>query len=208
MKPSHVSEYLSSGCGRCPLGRTPECKVHIWTEELILLRNILLNSELKEEIKWSIPCYTYGGKNILTLSAMKNGCVLGFFKGALIRDDYQLLTQQGLHSQASKVMKFVNVRQIKDAAPQILDFINQAIDIEKSGQKVASKSVSDYVFTEEMSQNMADDPEFQKAFYALTPGRQKGYLLYFSAPKSAASRISRIEKCKSKILEGKGFHDK
>ncbi len=207
MKPTTIDEYLSFGCGRCPLGNTPDCKVHQWSEELILLRSIILDSELNEELKWSIPCYTYNGKNVLTLSAIKNECVLGFFKGSLLQDTYGLLEQQGPNSHESRVIRFSNVKQIQEASTSILYYISQAIAVEKSGQKVVTRPVSDYDFPGELTQILKENPELFKAFYALTPGKQKGYLLHFSAPKQSATRVSRIEKCTDKILKGKGFHD-
>jgi uncharacterized protein YdeI (YjbR/CyaY-like superfamily) len=207
LKPTSVSEYLSFGCGRCPLGNTPDCKVHTWSAELILLRSLISESELTEHIKWGIPCYTFKDKNVLTLSAMKNECVISFFKGSLMKDHHGILTPAGPNSHESRVIRFTDLHQIQEVAPFLSGYIRQAIDIEESGQKIAPKPVSDYKMPEELMHFMTEDPDFKKAFLALTPGRQKGYLIHFSAPKKADTRISRIERCRDRILQGKGIQD-
>ncbi len=204
---SGVDQYLEIGCGRCPLVGTPECKVNFWRDELIALREIILKSGLKEEIKWSNPCYTFEGKNILMLSALKNHALIGFFKGSLIKDTYGVLVSPGKSSQADRRLVFTEVETVQDQEIIILDYIQQAIDIEKAGLKVAFKKNPEPL-PEELLVVFDSNPELKTAFESLTPGRQRGYILHFSQPKQAKTRFSRIEKLIPKILAGKGFHDR
>lgn len=205
---SGVDIYLSEGCGRCSLGGTPDCKVHSWQEELKLLRIIMLESGLTEEVKWSVPCYTFQDRNILIVSAFKDYCSVSFFKGTLLQDEKGLLEKPGENSQAARLFKFTSVRQIIESEPYIKAYIHEAIEIEKSGQKVDFRQKDELDLPEELQYRMEEDPELKEAFEALTPGRQRGYVLYFSAPKQSKTRESRIEKYIPKILEGKGFHDR
>lgn len=202
-----VDQYLEIGCGRCPLVGTPDCKVNTWREELVELSRIVLKSGLKEEIKWGNPCYTFNGKNVLMLSALKSCALIGFFKGALLKDHHGLLVSPGKHSQSDQRLVFTNVETISDQEPIILEYIQQAIEIEKGGLKVAYKKNPEPI-PEELESVFEDDPALRVAFEGLTPGRQRGYILYFSQPKQAKTRFSRIEKCIPKIMEGKGFHDR
>lgn len=207
MKPASVSVYLNVGCGRCPLGNTPQCKVHSWSEELLLLRSIMLDSPLTEEVKWGIPCYTFKGKNILTFSALKNECVIGFLKGALIQDKHGLLKPPGPNAHESRVLRFTHTDQICDGKNIIHEYIQEAIKIEESGRKVEPKLISDMAFPEELIHVLKEDVQYKKSFELLSPGKQKGYLFYFSSPKKSETRMSRIEKYRDRILSGKGLHD-
>lgn len=202
-----VDHYLAAGCGRCPKGGTPECKVHNWTEALKQLRRVILECGLKEERKWGVPCYTYKGKNVLVMSALVQFCSIGFFKGSLLEDPHQLLSRPGENSQAVRQLCFTTAQQVLEAEPQIKEYIQQAIEVEKSGQKVDFKAKHELVFPEELTQKLAENPELQKAFNSLTPGRQRGYILHFTSPKKSATRHSRIDKCAQKIFAGKGLHD-
>ncbi|MDY0779766.1 YdeI/OmpD-associated family protein [Tenacibaculum sp. IB213877] len=204
---STIEEYLSEGCGRCKLGGTPDCKVHTWSQELELLRNIVLETSLTEEIKWGVPCYTYKKKNVVMISAFKNFCCLTFFKGSLLSNTQKLLEKQGENSHVTRIIKFTNTTKIKKNEIIIKALIFEAIEIEKSGQQVIVKKNSDPI-PEELENILATDGELKNAFFALTPGKQRGYILYFSQPKQAKTRISRIEKCTPKILNGEGLHDK
>ena len=204
---SGVDQYLEIGCGRCPLVNTPACKVNTWRDELIALREILLKSELKEEVKWSNPCYTFNGKNILMLGALKNHAVIGFFKGSLIDDTYGVLVSPGKSSQADRRLVFNDVVTVNEKESIILEYIQQAIEIEKAGLKVEFKKDLEPI-PEELLVVFDSNPELKSAFEALTPGRQRGYILHFSQPKQAKTRFSRIEKLTPKILTGKGFHDR
>lgn len=201
-----VDLYLEQGCGRCPLVGTPECKVHDWEEELKQLRLIILESGLTEEVKWSVPCYTYQGSNVLILSAFKNYCSVSFFKGSLLKDPRKVLLKPGKNSQAARLFKYTSVAQITDSEHILKDYIREAIEIEKSGEKVKFKKNPEPV-PEELQAKFDEDPALQEAFEALTPGRQRGYIIHFSGAKQSSTRQRRIEKYITKIKEGKGFHD-
>ncbi|MBO6794452.1 MAG: YdeI/OmpD-associated family protein [Balneolaceae bacterium] len=202
-----IEEFLDIGCGRCPLVGTPDCKVQIWQDEIVTLREIILKSELKEELKWSNPCYTFDGNNVLMLSALKNYAVIGFFKGTLLDDHHNLLESPGKNSQAVMRLTFTDTAVIQDQEQIILDYISQAIEIEKKGLKVEFKKEPEPI-PEELESVFENDPALKSAFFELTPGRQRGYILHFSQAKQAKTRFARIEKCIPKIMEGKGFHDR
>lgn len=202
----NIDAYLIDGCGRCDLYKTPQCKVNQWREELILLREIILESELQEDYKWSQPCYTYQGQNVLMLTALKEYAVLSFFKGTLLKDSGRLLFAPGKHSQAVRQFRFTNTKQITEASALIMAYIQEAIEIEKAGKKVEFKK-SPEDLPEELHQKFDLDAEFMKAFYALTPGRQRGYILLFSQPKQSKTRSARIDKYYDQIMLGKGIHD-
>lgn len=201
-----VDLYLQEGCGRCPLGGTPDCKVHSWTEELTQLRLIINDCNLTEELKWSIPCYTWQGNNILTLSALKGYVGVGFFKGVLIEGQEEVLEKPGPNSQSARLIKFTSVNQIIELEPVLRDCIQQAIEIEKKGLKVEFKQNPEPI-PEELQQALDEDPALNQAFESLTPGRQRSYILHIGGAKQAKTRISRVEKCTSRIFEGKGFHE-
>lgn len=202
-----VDQYLQEGCGRCPLGGTPDCKVHTWAPALEILREIILDCGLTEESKWGVPCYTFLGSNVLLLSAFKDYCCISFFKGALLSDEADLLVKPGPNSQAARLLKFTDVARIREIEDHIRAFIYDAVEVEKAGLKVVFEKNPEPI-PEELEQKFAEDQVFKNAFEALTPGRQRGYILYFSAPKQAKTRIARIEKSVEKILNGEGLHDK
>ena len=202
-----VDSYLAVGCGRCPLGGTAECKVHTWPAELQQLRMILLECGLTEEVKWSVPCYTWENNNVAIMSAFKEYASISFFKGSLLKDPHGILEKPGENSQAARLFKFTDVEKIIELEPVIKDYIHEAIEIEKAGLKVEFKKNPEPL-PEELEKKFEEDPAFQAAFEALTPGRQRGYILYFSQPKQSKTRESRIEKYVEKIFEGKGFHDR
>ena len=202
-----VDAYFIDGCGRCPLGGTPDCKVHKWTDELKFLRHIIQDCGLTEQAKWGVPCYTFRGKNVLILSAFVNYCSVNFFKGSLLNDPKNILQKPGENSQATRVIRVTNLDEIKALEADIKAFIYQAIELEKAGLKVDYKKNPEPI-PEELETKMDNDPIFKNAFGALTRGRQRGYILYFSAPKQSKTRESRIEKCVEKILNGQGLHDR
>lgn len=208
MMPETVDQYLSDGCGRCALGGTPQCKVHSWPKALQELRRIANACGLTEEIKWGVPCYTLDGKNILNIAAFKEYAALSFFKGALLKDPRNILEKPGENSQAGRLLKFTDPRQVADLEKDLKAYIFEAIEVEKQGLKVDFKAKNELEYPEELIQKFGEAPELQEAFEALTPGRQRGYILHFSQPKQSATRTSRIEKCVEKILAGKGFHDR
>ncbi len=202
-----VDTYFTDGCGRCPLGGTPNCKVHTWTREMALLRHILLDCGLTEELKWSIPTYTYQQNNVVVLAAFNEYCALSFFKGALLQDEHALLHKPGENSQAARLIRFTQPKKIAEMESILKAYIFEAIEVEKAGLKVAFKKNPEPI-PEELEQKLAENPDLKAAFEALTPGRQRGYIIHFSAPKQSQTRFSRIEKCTEQILEGKGLHDR
>lgn len=203
-----IDNYLEEGCGRCSLVGTPECKVHRWPAELKRLRQLLLDCGLTEELKWSMPCYTHNGKNIVMLSAFKDYCALGFFKGTLLKDSQHLLQAPGENSQSMRMFRFTDINQIEAAPDLIKAYVFEAIEIEKAGLKPDKTKSSDFELPVELLLKFDEMPLLKTAFEALTTGRQRGYALFFTAPKQAATRTSRIEKFLPQIFAGKGLHDK
>lgn len=202
---SKVDKYLIDGCMRCKYGGTLQCKVLNWVEELKLLRQIVLETGLTEELKWSFPVYTFNGKNIVTINALKDSPNISFFKGVLLKDKPKILIQQG-NIQAARIVKFTNTRDIEKIKDALKEYIFEAIEIEKRGEKVKIKKNLEPI-PEELIQAFESDPAFKKAFYALTLGRQRGYIIHFSRPKQTLTRMGRIEKYKTQIFNGIGLHD-
>ena len=208
MKISTVDHFLTSGCGRCKYFDTPQCKVHTWTAELQLLRGLALDSGLKEEIKWGFPCYSNAEKkNIFMIGAFKEFCSLSFFKGVLFNDAHQLLQKAGENSQTMRLLKFTSTEQVIEHSTIISQYIQEAIEIEKSGVKIQKPDPSKLNLCQELVLKFEELPELKIAFEKLTPGRQRGYNLHFSDAKQSATRNARIEKYIPKILSGKGFQD-
>ena len=202
-----VDTYLIDGCGRCEYYKTPKCKVHSWEGELRELRRIVLDCGLLEDYKWSQPCYTLSTKNVLIVTALRDYAALAFFKGTLLKDTHGLLVAPGERSQATRQLRFTDVQTIQEKEAVIKTYIHQAIEVEKAGLQVQFKK-SREPLPEELTQQFEKDPELKAAFNALTPGKQRGYLIHFSQPKQSVTRVSRIEKCILKILKGEGMHDK
>lgn len=202
-----IDQYLIEGCMRCPLGGTDACKVLNWTEELEVLRKIILDCGLKEEHKWGVACYTFNGRNVLIMSAFKAYCSISFFKGSLLKDPEKLLVKPGPNSQAARLFKFTQKEEIPPLKASIEAYIQEAIEVEKAGLEVQFKKNPEPI-PEELVEIFEADPQLKSAFEALTPGRQRGYILHFSQPKRSETRTSRIEKCIPKILNGEGMHDK
>ena len=201
-----VDQYFAQGCGRCPLGGTADCKVHNWPELLTKLRTIILNTGLIEELKWGVACYTYNQKNVAILSAFKEYASLSFFKGSLLKDAKGLLVAPGKSSQASRLFKFTKPEQIIATESDITAYLYEAIEVEKAGLKVPFRQNPEPI-PEELQQVLDEDAVFRNAFEALTPGRQRGYIIHFSQPKQSKTRTARIEKWTPKILNGEGMHD-
>lgn len=178
-----------------------------WQEEVEKLRTIVLACGLAEELKWGCPCYTFDGNNIVLIHVFKEYCALLFFKGALLNDPEALLVQQTENVQSARQMRFRNIREIFDLEPMIKTFVNEAIEVEKAGLKVAYKKTAEFTMPEEFRVRLEEDGVFMKAFKALTPGRQRGYLLYFSSAKQSKTREARIEKYRQQIINGKGLDD-
>lgn len=186
---------------------TPECKVHLWPEVLRHLRRMILDCGLTEEVKWSMPCYTWQGANVLILAAFKEYASISFFKGALLQDDQGLLVKQGENTQAARLLKFTRVEDLLELEPVVKAYIFEAIEVEKAGLKVEMKDKDELVLPEELVWRMEENPELKAAFEALTPGRQRGYCLHFTGAKQSKTREARIEKCIPKIMAGLGFFD-
>jgi uncharacterized protein YdeI (YjbR/CyaY-like superfamily) len=187
-----VDEYLS--------------KAKRWQEEMEKLRMIILDCQLNEELKWRIPCYTFQKNNIVMIQGFKEYCALGFFKGALLNDANGILIKPGENTQTGRQIRFNNVREIVEMEPILKAYIYEAIEVEKAGLKVNFKKNPEPI-PEEFQNKLDEIPALKTAFYALTPGRQRAYILYFSAPKQSKTRESRVEKCMQQILNGKGLND-
>jgi len=182
-------------------------KAEQWQEESEKLRGILLDCGLEEELKWGKPCYALNGNNVVLIHGFKNYCALLFMKGALLKDPKGILVQQTENVQAARQIRFMNLREIMELEAVIKAYVKEAIEIEKSGREVVLKKTSEFKMPEELERKLKKDAALKKAFEALTPGRQRGYLLYFSGAKQTATREARIEKCRADILKGKGLND-
>ena len=178
-----------------------------WQEELEQLRMIALDCQLTEELKWGTPCYTFEKSNIVLIHAFKEYCAFLFFKGALLNDTDGILIQQSENVQAARQIRFTNLKEIVDLKAILKTYIYEAIEIEKAGLKVELKKTADYKVTEEFQKKLDEDKQLKNAFEALTPGRQRAYLLFFSQPKQAKTREARVEKSIPQILDGKGLND-
>ncbi|MCC6793990.1 MAG: YdeI/OmpD-associated family protein [Candidatus Hydrogenedentes bacterium] len=182
-------------------------KAKQWQEEMLALRAIAGDCGLMEELKWRQPCYTFDGHNVVIIGAFKNFCVMSFFKGALLKDPKGILEQLGENTQSGRTIRLTSVEQIKKLEPAIKALIKEAIKVEKAGLKVEFKKITERPIPEELEAKFKESPALKKAFNALTPGRQREYLLHFSSAKQSETRTARIEKCAPKILKGEGFSD-
>lgn len=183
-------------------------KAKKWQEEIKKLRVILLDCQLTEELKWGVPCYTYQKSNIVLIHMFKEYCALLFFKGALLHDVHGILIQQTENVQAGRQIRFTNVQKIIEMEPILKAYIDEAIEIEKAGLKVDFIKNTELKFPEEFQKKLDENPALKAAFEALTPGRQRAYNLYFSAPKQSKTREARIEKYIPQILDGVGLNDR
>ena len=182
-------------------------KARKWREELEQLRMIVLDCGLIEELKWGVPCYTYQKKNIVLIHVFKEYCALLFHKGALLKDPKGILVQQTENVQAARQIRFTSASELIKLGHTLSAYIKEAIEVEKAGLKVPMKEATEFVMAEEFQTKLKELPALEAAFQALTPGRQRGYLLYFSAPKQSKTRESRVEKCIPLILSGRGLND-
>ncbi|AIF65775.1 hypothetical protein GZ22_03345 [Terribacillus saccharophilus] len=183
-------------------------KAKQWKDEFISLRNIILDCELTEDFKWKHPCYTLEGKNIVLIHGFKDYCALLFHKGALLKDTNQILIQQTENVQAARQLRFKNVKEIAEMKTTIKAYIQEAIEIENAGLKVDLKEHTEYIIPEELHNKFEETPALKTAFEALTPGRQRAYIFYFSQAKQSKTREARIEKYMQQILDGKGLNDR
>ena len=182
-------------------------KAKKWQDELKHLRTIVLDCQLTEELKWGCPCYTFQNSNIVLIHTFKEYCALLLFKGALLNDAHGILIQQTKNVQGAREIRFTNVREIVEREAILKAYIHQAIEVEKAGLKVNYKKATEFIVPEEFQNRLDELPALRTAFEALTPGRQRAYILHFSAPKQSKTRVSRIEKCMPQILSGKGLDD-
>jgi uncharacterized protein YdeI (YjbR/CyaY-like superfamily) len=182
-------------------------KAKRWQEEFKKLRTIILGCPLVEELKWGHPCYTLQGKNIVLIHGFKEYCAMLFFKGALLKDPKGILVQQTQNVQAARQIRFTNVQQIVKLKTTLKAYIDEAIKVEKAGLKVVLKTTAEFTIPEEFQIKLDKSPALKTAFDTLTPGRQRAYNLYFSAPKQSKTRQARVEKCMKQILNGKGLND-
>ncbi|MBK6342597.1 MAG: YdeI/OmpD-associated family protein [Flavobacteriales bacterium] len=178
-----------------------------WKASFAMLRELALDTGLTEELKWGHPCYTLKGKNVFLMHGFNDYCALLFHKGALLKDDHGILVQQTANVQSARQIRFGSLKQIKEMAPVIRSFMEQAIVVEKEGMKVPLKSTQEFAMPEEFAAKLKAMPALKKAFQALTPGRRRGYLLHFAGAKQSKTREARIEKNVGRILTGKGLDD-
>ncbi len=182
-------------------------KAKKWKEEFEKLRTIVLDCGLTEELKWGCPCYTFQKSNIVLIHGFKEYCALLFFKGVLLKDANGILIQQTENVQAARQIRFTNVREIAKMETILKAYLREAMKVEKAGLKVNYKRTSEFKVPEEFQNKLDEVPALKAAFDALTPGRQRGYLFYFSQPKQSKTRESRVEKCLQRILKGRGLDD-
>jgi uncharacterized protein YdeI (YjbR/CyaY-like superfamily) len=178
-----------------------------WGQELRKLRTIALDCPLTEELKWGCPCYTRSGRNIAVIHVFKEYCALLFFKGALLKDDHRILIQQTKNVQAARQIRFTNASEVAKMERAVKAYILEAIEVEKSGLQVERKKTAEFEMPGEFKKKLKELPALKRAFYRLTPGRQRGYLLHFSAAKQSKTREARVAKCMERILHGKGLTD-
>ena len=182
-------------------------KAQKWQEEIEKLRMIALGCDLTEELKWGCPCYTFKGANIVLIHVFKEYCAFLFFKGALLNDTHNILIQQTENVQVPRQVRFTNIREIVEQETILKAYIYEAVDVEKAGLKVELKKTKDFAVPAEFQDKLDHIPALKTAFEALTPGRQRGYLFYFSQPKQSKTREARVEKYMPQIMNGKGLDD-
>lgn len=178
-----------------------------WQEEYAKLRIIALGCKLTEDLKWGCPCYTLGDKNIVLIHGFKEYCAYLFFKGSLLKDESGILIQQTPHVQVPRQIRFRNTKEITKLTPILKAYIKEAMEVEKLGVKAVVKTTAEYKMPEELKDRLDEDKNLKKAFYALTPGRQRGYMYFIGQAKQSATRAARVEKYIPQILAGKGIDD-
>lgn len=178
-----------------------------WQEEIKKLRSVVLGCDLVEELKWGCPCYTFQKNNIVLIHVFKEYCALLFFKGALLKDPKGILIQQTENVQAARQIRFTGIQEITKLEKTLKSYVYQAVEAEEKGLKVTLKKTREFPMAEEFRKKLAKNRALKTAFEALTPGRQRGYLLYFSSAKQSKTREARVEKCMPQILDGKGLED-
>jgi len=178
-----------------------------WQKEADKLRKIALDRDLTEEMKWGKPCFTFQKKNVVIVISLKESCALAFFKGALLKDPKRILQRAGEHTQAGRWIKFTSVKDITALRSTLMDYIDEAIQIEESGKKVELKKPSEYAIPEELQTKLDENGDLKAAFEALTPGRRKSYIFHISSAKQSKTKAARADKCVPMILRGRGFNE-
>jgi uncharacterized protein YdeI (YjbR/CyaY-like superfamily) len=178
-----------------------------WQKEMAALRRLVLDCGLSEELKWGVPCYTYKKSNILIIHGFKEYCALNFFKGVLLKDTHNILTQQTKNVQETRQLRITQYSEIENMTAWVKAYIFEAIEVEKAGLKIKKKQTSDFEFPEELITKFKKSSDFESAFKNLTEGGKRGYLLHFVQPKQSKTRITRIEKNMARIFNGKGLND-
>jgi uncharacterized protein YdeI (YjbR/CyaY-like superfamily) len=178
-----------------------------WEQEIRKLRTIALECELTEELKWGCPCYTLNGSNVVLIHVFKAYCALLFFKGAMLKDDHRILVQQTKNVQVARQIRFTNMPEVDEIKHVVRAYILQATEVEKSALPVKLKETAEFAMPEEFKKKLEELPALENAFYALTPGRQRGYLLHFTTAKQSKTRAARVQRCMARILDGKGLDD-
>ncbi len=207
IKPQNVDDFLKDGCGRCSKGGTPNCKVHTWTQELLYLRRLSLESGLTETIKWGMPVYMHKDKNVFIIAAFKEYCSINFFKGALLNDPEKRLHRMSENTQDSRILKFTSIEEVQSLEDWIRVFIQDAIQIEDQGIKLPKSEKKELLLPEELQNFLNQNAPVSNAFKSLTPGRQRSWVIFINGAKQSSTRESRVLKAAPKILEGKGMHD-
>ena len=182
-------------------------KAEKWQEEYAALRSIALDCQLTEELKWGVPCYTFEGSNVVLMHGFNEYCALLFVKGVLLSDPIGILIQQTKNVQSARQIRFTNVDEMEEMEHILQAYIHEAIEVEKAGLKVDFKETTEYAIPEELQWRLDEMPALKTAFEALTPGRQRGYILYFSQAKQSKTRTARVERYIQQILDGKGLND-
>ena len=178
-----------------------------WQKETDQLRQIALDCDLTEELKWGKPCFTFGKKNVAIVIPLKESCAFSFFKGALLKDPKHILERIGEHTQAGRWIKFTSLREIAAVRSTLKDYLCEAIELEKSGKKIELKKPSEYSIPDELQRRLDENANLRSAFATLTPGRRKSYIFYISSAKQEKTRAARAEKCVPMILSGRGFNE-
>ncbi|MBU6162937.1 MAG: YdeI/OmpD-associated family protein [Myxococcales bacterium] len=207
MNNTSVESWLQDGCGRCDLFATPACKVHLWTDTLVALRERILEHELTEVMKWGAPCYTCNQKNVVILTALKDFCALSFVQGAALHDPDGLLVSPGPHSRYARYLKFQTTADVVRMREPTRRLLQQAIDLAHSGEKFTPE-IRPEPLPEELQRALEFDPVLAERFSSLTPGRQRSHILYIGGASSTAARERRVERCVPRIMAGKGFQER
>lgn len=207
-KAETVEAFMATGCGRCDKAGTPDCKVHTWHDVVLKLRLLLQNFELEESAKWGSPCYSLSNKNLIMIAVFNNYCAISFFDGSLLTDPDGVLEKQGENVRHGRLVKFKSLAEFNQRQQAVSELIKQAISNAKAGKQVIydPNELPDYCA--ELIETFELDPEYHEAFEALTPGRQRGYLLHFNQAKQSKTRDNRIAKARDKVLLGKGMQDR